>query len=64
MIVETTHGPKDETELVKKTGTWDMPTEWGDYVEYYIGDEMVHRSATVNLKQGTGVGLEAGQFGG
>ena len=64
MIVETTHGPKDESELVKKEGTWDLPTESGSYVEYYIGEELVHRSATVDVKQGAVAGAVAGQLGG
>jgi hypothetical protein len=64
MIIETTKGQMDEEVLLKKTGTWDLPTEFGSYVEYYIGDEMVHRSATVNLKEGTTAGVDAGQFGG
>ena len=63
-MIETTQGLKEESELRKVTGAWDNDNEFGDFVEYYIGDELVHRSATVNLKEGFIGGVMAGQLGG
>ena len=56
MLIDTTHGPMDETLLRKVEGTIDNDIEYTTWVEYWGGDEMVHRSAHVNLKQGANVG--------
>ena len=50
MIVTTTKGDMDDSLLVKKTGSVDNDIEYTDWVEYYLSDELVHRSAHVTLK--------------
>jgi hypothetical protein len=51
MKITTTHGEMDESALVKKTGELDNENEFTTWVEYYLGDELVHRSASVRLKK-------------
>jgi len=50
MIVTTTKGDMDDSLLVKKTGSVDNDIEYTEWVEYYLSDELVHRSAHVTLK--------------
>jgi hypothetical protein len=50
MIVTTTKGNMDDSLLVKKTGSVDNDIEYTEWVEYYLSDELVHRSAHVTLK--------------
>lgn len=50
-IITTTHGDMDESLLTKMEGTIDTAVEFTTWVEYYIGTELVHRSAHVTLKQ-------------
>jgi hypothetical protein len=50
-MINTTHGPMDESLLVKKEGSLDDENEFTTWVEYYLGDELVHRSAHVRLKK-------------
>ena len=40
----------DDSLLVKKTGSVDNDIEYTEWVEYYLSDELVHRSAHVTLK--------------
>ena len=49
MIVTTTKGNMDDSLLVKKTGSVDNDIEYTEWVEYYLSDELVHRSAHVTL---------------
>ncbi|MBS0173769.1 MAG: hypothetical protein JSR64_07020 [Nitrospira sp.] len=51
----TTHGLMDESQLRRVDGGHDNENETISWVEYYIGDEMVHRSAHVVLKKGIGM---------
>ena len=41
----------DDSLLVKKEGTVDDENEYTTWVEYYLNDELVHRSAHVTLKK-------------
>ena len=41
----------DESLLMKMEGTIDNKVEYTTWVEYYIGTELVHRSAHVTLKE-------------
>ena len=55
-IVTTTHGDMDESLLRKVDGEIDNDNEHTTWVEYYLGEELVHRSVHVRLK--TNVTLE------
>ena len=51
MIVTTTKGDMDESLLVRKDGDMENDNEKTSWVEYYLDDELVHRSVHVELKQ-------------
>lgn len=63
MIINTTHGPMPETALRKVEGSLDNDNELTFWQEYYLGDELVHRSAQVNLKHGAEVGAIISNLG-
>jgi|TARA_R110000868_G_scaffold161021_1_gene390916 hypothetical protein len=50
MIVTTTKGDMDESLLIRKDGNMENVNEKTSWVEYYLGDELVHRSVNVELK--------------
>jgi hypothetical protein len=50
-LVNTTKGEMDESLLEKREGTIDNSNELTTWVEYWLGEELVHRSAHVSLKQ-------------
>ena len=52
----------DENLLEKKTGKIDNENELTKWVEYWDGDELVHRSVHVHLKQTVGCEAAAAQF--
>lgn len=47
----TTHGDMDESLLCKSEGVIDNDNEHTTWVEYYLGNELVHRSVHVALKK-------------
>lgn len=51
MQITTIHGLMDDSELVKTEGGFDNENETTSWVEYRLGDELVHRSASVILKK-------------
>jgi hypothetical protein len=51
-MITTTKGLMEESLLEKKTGVIDNENEITKWVEYWLDDEMVHRSVHVQLKQG------------
>lgn len=51
-MITTTKGMMDETHLRKVEGVIDNENEHTTWVEYYEGDELVHRSAHITLKKG------------
>jgi hypothetical protein len=51
MIVTTTKGDMDTSLLVKKDGDMENDNEKTSWIEYYLNDELVHRSVHVELKQ-------------
>ena len=51
MIVTTTKGDMDDSLLEKREGVVDNDNEFTTWVEYWQGDELVHRSAHVTLKK-------------
>jgi len=63
MKVNTIHGEMEESLLEKREGSVDDENEHTTWVEYWLGGELVHRSAHVTLKQVMGFG-EAASFGG
>jgi hypothetical protein len=50
-IITTTKGDMDESLLEKREGTVDNDNETTTWVEYWDGEELVHRSAHVTLKK-------------
>ena len=63
MIVTTTKGDMDDSLLVKQEGSLDNDVETTTWVEYYLEDELVHRSAHVTLKKSpTFAGAETASF--
>jgi hypothetical protein len=51
MLVTTTKGNMDDSLLEKREGVVDNNNEFTTWVEYWQGDELVHRSAHVTLKK-------------
>lgn len=62
--ITTTHGPMDEAQLEKRVGSLDNDNEHTEWVEYYLGAELVHRSVHVTLKQGIEHQIQLGEIGG
>ena len=63
MIVTTTKGEMDDSLLEHRSGTVDNEDELTTWTEYWLNDELVHRSAHVTLKKvPTFVGLETASF--
>lgn len=50
-MISTTKGDMDEKLLTKQEGEVDNDNELTKWVEYYDGDELVHRSVHVHLKK-------------
>jgi hypothetical protein len=51
LIVTTTKGDMDDSQLEKREGTVDNENELTTWVEYWLEGELVHRSAHVTLKK-------------
>lgn len=51
MIVTTTYGEMDDSELEKRQGAVDNENEYTTWTEYYLNGELVHRSVHVRLKK-------------
>ena len=51
MLVTTTKGEMDDSLLEKKEGVVDDENEYTTWVEYWLDDEIVHRSVHVTLKK-------------
>lgn len=50
-IVTTTKGDMDTSLLEKKEGGFEDDNELTSWVEYYLDNELVHRSVHVHLKK-------------
>ncbi len=59
MIVTTTKGDMDDSLLEKREGIVDNENELTAWVEYWLDEELVHRSAHVTLKKMPPIGGEA-----
>jgi hypothetical protein len=62
-IITTTKGDMDTSQLVHKTGTIDNEIEYTVWDEYYLGDELVHRSVHVTMKTSPFTALENALLG-
>ena len=62
-MITTTKGLMDEALLDKREGTIENDNETTTWVEYWLGGELVHRSAHVALKKAMLSGLEAASLG-
>jgi hypothetical protein len=63
-LITTTKGLMDPASLRRVTGEVDNDDEHTTWVEYYDGDELVHRSAHVRLKKGVEIQTIAATIGG
>jgi hypothetical protein len=61
-IVTTTKGEMDESLLEKREGSVDNDIEYTTWVEYWLEDELVHRSVHVSLKTSPALFAEAASF--
>jgi hypothetical protein len=50
-LVNTTHGEMDDSLLTRKDGVYEDDNEKTTWIEYWLNDELVHRSVHVELKQ-------------
>lgn len=64
MIITTTHGPMDDSLLVKKEGVVDNENEYTTWIEYWLGEECVHRSVHVTVKKMPSMFGEMAKIGG
>lgn len=64
MIVTTTRGEMDDSLLIKKEGTFEDDNENTIWIEYYLDNQLVHRSAHVRLKRPMVSLTEVGGFNG
>ena len=62
MLVNTTHGEMDDSLLVKKEGSLDNDIEFTTWTEYWLDDELVHRSVHVTLKTSPALFAEAAEI--
>ena len=51
MLIQTTKGEMDAALLEKKTGIIDNENETINWVEYWLEEELVHRSVNMVLKK-------------
>ncbi len=61
-MITTTKGLMDEALLDKREGTIDNDNETTTWIEYWLGGELVHRSAHVTLKKNVSSAAEAASF--
>lgn len=61
-MITTTKGDMDEALLECRRGLVDDDNEHTEWVEYWLADELVHRSVHVQLKQPVIGFAEAGRF--
>jgi len=63
MLVNTIHGEMDDSLLEKREGSLDNDIEFTTWIEYWLNDELVHRSVHVTLKTSPFMALEAATLG-
>ena len=62
MIVNTIYGEMDDSLLEHKSGIQETPNESIHWVEYWLENELVHRSVHLYVKQGTTLAGESSSF--
>jgi hypothetical protein len=62
MQVTTIHGEMDDSLLEKKEGSIDNDIEFTTWTEYWLNDELVHRSVHVSLKTSPALFAEAAEI--
>jgi len=62
LIVTTTKGEMDASLLEHRSGEVDNENELTAWTEYWLNDELVHRSVHVTLKKMPPMGGETGTF--
>jgi hypothetical protein len=62
MLVNTIHGEMDDSLLEKKEGSLDNDIEFTTWTEYWLNDELVHRSVHVSLKTSPALFAEAAKI--
>jgi len=62
MLVTTIHGDLDDSLLNKREGSIDNDHEYTTWVEYWLKDELVHRSAHITLKTSPSLFSEVGEL--
>ena len=62
MQVTTIHGEMDDSLLEKKEGLIDNDIEFTTWTEYWLNDELVHRSVHVSLKTSPALFAEAAEI--
>jgi hypothetical protein len=63
LIVTTTKGNMDDSQLEKREGVVDNENEYTTWIEYWLDSELVHRSVHVTLKKMPGfAGGQAASF--
>jgi hypothetical protein len=63
MLIDTIHGPMEDTLLEKRVDVVDNDIEHTEATEYWFEGELVHRSAHVHLKQGLSSDAQQALFG-
>ena len=63
MLVTTTKGPMDDSELIHKTGREEDEDKIVSWSEYHLADELVHRSVHVHLKKNPMMGASGAKLG-
>lgn len=61
-MITTTKGEMDESLLEKKEGFVNNDNEYTTWVEYWLEEELVHRSVHVALKKNVSSAVEAASF--
>jgi len=59
MEVTTIYGNMDDSKLFKKAGKEEDDNQILNWTEYYLNEELVHRSVDLYLKKGVDFGLDA-----
>lgn len=62
MLVTTIHGEMDDSLLEKVEGSLDNDIEFTTWTEYWLDDELVHRSVHVTLKTSPALFAEAAEI--
>lgn len=61
-LITTTKGMMEESALTKREGEVNDEREHTNWVEYWDGNDLVHRSAHVRLKEGVILNASVGEI--